>query len=253
MDTYVTDGSLEGLLCAVYEWFEKKPGKVLIKTNSDHQPDVFGLDVKIYNDNTKADRVWKGLQTKLSAGWLRKFYCAYLSELPEINFHLFEFACYIFGGPPDAAQNFGNEHVLKLAQTARMVEREKHRMEAFIRFRKTQDEHFYCSIDPDFNVMPLILNHFRNRYADQRWVIYDIRRHYGIYYDLEHTSEIHLDRQDEQNLKKPGAVAHDQMEDGYETLWKNYFRSANIAARKNTRLHVKHVPKRYWKYLPEKH
>ena len=35
-------------------------------------------------------------------------------------------------------------------------------------------------------------------------------------------------------------------------LDKNYFKSTNIVARKNTKLHTQHVPKRYWKYLTEK-
>ncbi|MGY0039832.1 DUF4130 domain-containing protein [Pedobacter sp. NJ-S-72] len=38
----------------------------------------------------------------------------------------------------------------------------------------------------------------------------------------------------------------------YAVLWKDYFKSTNIAARKNTKLHIQHVPKRYWKYLTEK-
>ena len=38
----------------------------------------------------------------------------------------------------------------------------------------------------------------------------------------------------------------------YETLWKDYFKSTNIEERVNMALHIKHVPKRYWKYLSEK-
>ena len=40
-------------------------------------------------------------------------------------------------------------------------------------------------VQPDFNVLPLIEKHFRERYADQRWLIYDVRRKYGLYYDLQ--------------------------------------------------------------------
>ncbi|MGK4566274.1 DUF4130 domain-containing protein [Flavobacterium sp. 3HN19-14] len=38
----------------------------------------------------------------------------------------------------------------------------------------------------------------------------------------------------------------------YALLWNDYFKSTNIPARKNMKLHLQHVPKRYWKYLTEK-
>ena len=131
------------------------------------------------------------------------------------------------------------------------MEREKHRMEAFIRFQKTADGLFYCGIDPDFNVIPLLANHFKNRYTDQQWIIYDIKRHYGIFYNLHTVEEIQMDI-DINLLKKSNQHMLDEQEALYADLWKNYFKSTNIVARKNTKLHTQHVPKRYWKYLTEK-
>jgi probable DNA metabolism protein len=48
------------------------------------------------------------------------------------------------------------------------------------------------------------------------------------------------------------SAIYDESELLYQMLWQQYFNSVNIAARKNTRLHLRHMPKRYWKYLPEK-
>ena len=249
---YLIDGSLESLLCAVFEWFERKPGKVLIRLESQHQPDAFTEVFHVPNDAKKADRVWTGLNKKLAKGWLRRFYCTFLSETPEAYANLFEFACYIFSSSNGAESNYGNAHVLAIAQTARKVEREKHRMEAFIRFQHTTDGMFYCGIDPDFNVLPLIMRHFKNRYADQQWIIYDLKRHYGLFYDLEKVEEIRMDEVARKTLHKPAENMLSEKEALYATLWKDYFKSTNIVARKNTKLHVQHVPKRYWKYLTEK-
>ena len=183
---------------------------------------------------------------------MRRFYCTFLSESTQAYNSLFEFTCYIFSNPAGAEANYGNPHVLAVAQTAKKVEREKHRMEAFIRFQLSADGIFYCGVDPDFNVLPLILNHFKNRYADQQWIIYDLKRHYGLYYNLEQVEEVSLNPEEEKNLNRPTAALQDGKENLYATLWKDYFKSTNIAARKNTKLHVQHVPKRYWKYLTEK-
>lgn len=249
---YIFDGSLAGLLSAVFEWFERKPGPIRLHTTAAYQPDAFTPALHITADPGKAGRVWKGLQARLPKDWMRRYYCAYLSELDTAYTALFEFSCYIFSSPPGAQHNYGHPDVLLLSQTARRVEREKHRMEAFIRFQHTADGIFYCGIEPDFNVLPLLLKHFRDRYAAQRWIIYDLKRKWGLYYDLEKTEEITMDLQ-EQALSGPEAAGLlNEKEELYALLWKDYFKSTNIPARKNTKLHVRHVPKRYWKYLTEK-
>jgi probable DNA metabolism protein len=248
---YIFDETLEGLLTAVFEWFERKPGEVTLKTEQTHQPSIFEPSLTIINSREKADRVWKGLNQKLNKVGMRKVYCAYLSDLPENYNTLFQFICYIFMHPAGADEDYGNKYVLAIAQIARKVEREKHRMEAFIRFQHTADGIFYCGIDPDFNVLPLIVNHFKNRYTDQKWIIYDLKRHYGLFYDLYKVEEIKLDAP-LANLKQPASNSLNEKEELYANLWKDYFKSTNIESRKNTKLHVQHVPKRYWKYLTEK-
>ena len=107
-------------------------------------------------------------------------------------------------------------------------------------------------IQPDFNVLPLIASHFKERYSDQRWLIYDVRRKYGLYYDLETVTEVHITFSENLNDKSVKENVYDQEEDLYQSLWQAYFDSVNIKARKNMKLHIQHMPKRYWKYLIEK-
>jgi len=250
--TYIYDGSLEALLTGVFEWFERKPGPVQLRNSNLHQPDAFLEEFTVNADRAKADRVWSALQKKLDRGWMRRIYCAFLSEQPDVQQHLFDLVCYLFQNEKGAENNFGNEHVLAVSQSAKKVEREKHRMEAFIRFQETAEGMFYCGIDPDFNVLPLISNHFRKRYADQQWIIYDLKRKYGLYYDLSTVEEIEMELSPEALKPNVGAGILSGKEELYALLWKDYFNSTNIPARKNTKLHVQHVPKRYWKYLTEK-
>lgn len=250
MTNYLFDGSLEGLLTAVFEWFERKSGETKLILEANHQPDAFSTALTIYTNREKADRVWSGLQKKLDKEWMRKLYCAYLSEIPEAFNSIFHFTSYLFHQPVGAEKNYGNPHVIAISRYAKSVEREKHRMEAFIRFKETKDGIFYCGIDPDFNVLPLIVKHFKDRYTDQHWLIYDLKRKYGLYYNLETVEEVNIDFKD--FAKSNPSTLLDPKEELYAILWKDYFKSTNIVSRKNTKLHVKHVPKRYWKYLTEK-
>lgn len=252
MVDYVFDGSFGGLLTAVFESFERKHPKVRLllqgRTN-----DLFGEVFEIYNSPDKAERVWKGLQKKAGAIGHQNYYKAFLSEDPVIFQHLFDYALYIFKHGEGHSRNYGNEHVLAISQMAHKVHREKHRMEAFIRFQKSSDGMFFALVAPDYNVLPLIVRHFKNRYADQAWLIYDEKRKYGIHYDLREVHEVKLDYIPVRDLSPAGAtIALDEKEALYTRLWKTYFKSTNIVERKNMKLHLQHVPKRYWRYLTEK-
>lgn len=254
MVTYIFDGSLEGLLTAVFEFYERKPGAVQLIEERLYQPAMLEEAFTVVNDEAKAKRVWTGLCKKLNAQWQQTFYRVYLAESTAAIQHLFDFACYIFDNPKGAESNFGNPHVIALSQIERKVSRERHRMKAFIRFQKTADGMYYAPIEPDFNVLPLIATFFKNRYADQQWIIYDVKRKYGLFYDLNKVHEItyeFVENIDTKKITLPTEVI-DAKEELTSLLWKDYFNSTNIPARKNMKLHIQHVPKRYWKYLNEK-
>ncbi|HEX8575688.1 MAG TPA: TIGR03915 family putative DNA repair protein [Flavobacterium sp.] len=253
MVIYIFDGSLEGLLTAIFEFYERKPRQVQLVAKAGFEPVFLEETLEIINDEAKAKRVWTGLCKKITPDWQNRFYKAYLSETPETFQHLFDFACYIFDNPKGAEQNFGHPSVIAISKMDKSVNRERHRMKAFIRFQETKDGIFYAPIEPDYNVLPLIEPFFRNRYADQKWIIYDLKRKYGLYYDLEKTEEIKFDYIPEikDNLSLPSDTLH-KKEEIYALLWNDYFKSTNIPARKNMKLHIQHVPKRYWKYLTEK-
>lgn len=254
MTTYVFDGSFEGLLTAVFEFYERKPGKIQLVSENNFHPKLLEETFKVLSDEVKARRVWTGLKKKISSDWQMRFYKTYLSETEESFQSLFDFSCYIFDNPKGAESNFGNASVLALSKMDKSVNREKHRMKAFIRFQETADGIFYAPIDPDYNVLPLISSFFKNRYADQKWIIYDVKRNYGLFYNLEEVQEIKLDYvplMKVNDLNLPAELLHEKQE-LYALLWNDYFKSTNIPARKNMKLHLQHVPKRYWKYLTEK-
>jgi len=249
MDIYVFDGTMEGLLTAIFEFYERKPKTIQLVSQQHFQPVLLDEVYEVTSDENKAQRVWQGLKKKIGAEWLLRFYKAYLSEDAATFQQLFQFSCYIFDSPTGAEKNFGHPAVLAVTQMEKSVNRERHRMTAFIRFEETIDGIFYAPIEPDFNVLPLISNFFKNRYADQRWIIYDLKRHFGLYYDLNKVEEIVLE--ETPNIKTPADLLYGK-EELYGLLWKDYFKSTNITARKNMKLHISHVPKRYWKYLTEK-
>lgn len=251
MTTLIYDGTFEGLLTAVFEIYEHKLTHVKLQKGEWYSSALFEEVIKITTDQRRAARVLKGLRQKLSNDSVQRLYMAYLSEVYNSENILVGYMRYAFDNEQNIEEDYGNRFVLKVSEIVQMVRRERHRMEAFVRFQKLSDGVFYAAVEPDFNVLPLLVKFFKDRYADQKWIIYDLKRKYGIYYDLHDVTYMELDFSD------PGDTAgitsfYCVDEEVYQHLWKNYFNSVNIVARKNMKLHIRHIPKRYWRHLTEK-
>ena len=246
------DGSFEGLLSAVFEIYEYKINDPFIVKQGMESGSLFGHMHKVESSPVKSKRVYQKLQEKLSPNALSQLYKTFLSEEKDIENSIYRYIAYVLASKGNVENNFAHPDVLLLQQTSRKVHREKHRMEAFVRFQLSKDGLYYCIIQPDFNVLPLISNHFEKRYADQRWLIYDSRRGYGLYYDLEKVEEVQMQFSENLNDKNFINSVIDEKEELYQKLWQQYFSSVNIAARKNMKLHIQHMPKRYWRWLTEK-
>lgn len=252
--TYVFDGSFDGLLSAVFDSFELKNPEVKVVSAEHHAPSFLIETHDVFTTDEKSERVWNGVKKKLGVQWCNRIYSVYLSELPEAFQHIFDFLRLIFTGGKGVESDFGHPAVIGLTQIERKVSRERHRMKAFIRFEKTIDGIFYAPIEPDFNVLPLVVGFFKDRFADQQWLIFDLRRKYGMFYDKEKVSPVSLEFADALKSESPFLPLEnlDEKEQLYGVLWKDYFKNTNIPARKNMKLHLQNVPKRYWKYLTEK-
>lgn len=252
MKTLLYDGSFEGFLCAVFDVYEYKYSDADIRTEKHYRGNLFEAVHTVHNTEQHSTRVWKGLQARLSNEATEGVYRAFLSEAEGIENTLLAYIRYAFASPQSIETDYSHPAVLQVTQTARKVWREKHRMEAFVRFQKTADGLYYALIEPSYNVLSLVATHFEKRYADQRWLIYDGVRRYGIYYDGETVSEVEIAFSEDTGKGKDAGAVYDESEAFYQQLWQQYFKSVNIAARRNTRLHLQHMPRRYWKHLTEK-
>ena len=252
MNIVTYDGSFEGLLTAFFEVYEYKIEQPCICKEGNISASLFGkIHHSIFNED-KSSRVYEKLKNTLSPNSFSKLYAVYLSEIKDIENILFRFVQLVLANKNSVENDYSHPDVLTVQQTDKKVHREKHRMEAFVRFQCTKDKLYYSIIQPDFNVLPLIKKHFEKRYADQRWLIYDSQRKYGLYYDLEKVEEVFINFGADLNNTASLKEIFDEKEEIYQTLWKQYFQSVNIKARKNMKLHIQHMPKRYWKYLVEK-
>ena len=100
-----------------------------------------------------------------------------------------------------------------------------------------------------------MVDHFRDRLGDQRWVVYDVGRSYGFYFDGQEVR--HVTFADDSPVVRlvDGRLDEELMDKDerlFQQLWKTYFKAICIKERWNPRKHRQDMPVRYWKYLTEK-
>ncbi len=77
---YTYDGTFEGFLTGVFDCYSRKDFPVDIQSRVGEQRQLFAEKRDIPTNSVKADRVWKGIQKKLSGNNNQLVFYAFLSE-----------------------------------------------------------------------------------------------------------------------------------------------------------------------------
>ncbi len=246
------DKTFEGLLTAVFDAYNRKtfPDKLLV--TGDIEPLFIEESFTVVTDTDKSDRVYRALKKKIMPVTFNMLTAVWLSETENCDELLFRYIRKTFDSKVSIEMNFTDVDVLQMRNLAKKVNTERHRLIEFVRFQKTADDIFFAPVSPDHNCLPLVIQHFTHRFADQKWIIYDTKRNYGFYYNLKTANEMTLENA---GMFPDGKIDRELMaedEQKFQKLWKQYFKSVTIRERINLKLHRQHLPKRYWKYLTEK-
>ena len=253
MTVFAYDHTFDGLLTCVYESFARKLIPQGITVNTAVQTGLFAQVVSIQTDILKADRVWMVMEKYGSKRSLRMLFTLFQTGLTELEMHIFHYIRLTLESKQNIELNFGNDSVLTLNQWYQKVRKEAMRVIQFTRFQKTLDDILFAPFDPLFDVIPLTVNHFKNRYRNEKWLIYDTKRKYGMYYNRKEVARVEL-KESPVNLHNgqlPQAVK-DKNDRLFELMWTTYYQSMTIEERRNMKLHRQFMPRRFWKYLPEK-
>lgn len=155
---------------------------------------------------------------------------------------LFRYIRKAIDAPTTIEFNLGDPDILETAKIWKKVNNERLRVMQFFRFQKAADGTYFAAIAPIYNVLPLVLPYAQDRFADQRWLIYDLKREYGYYYDRNDTIEVRFEEKDSHLLT--GLLSEDIMDKDeklFQSMWKEYFKSIAIKERLNPRLHRQHM------------
>ena len=161
------DGSFDGLLSTVFYVYACKyaPENVHI-THDAQDTDLFSRSETVTTSPERAQRVFKRLEQQIGRSGMVKLLYGFLIALPEMPDTFLRIVSLMLARPmrKDVLCDYGLYDVMQWAQWVKTVGHEKHRMEAFVRFEELADGLYLARIEPQYDVLPLITRHFRNRY-----------------------------------------------------------------------------------------
>jgi DNA polymerase len=131
--------------------------------------------------------------------------------------------------------------VMRLRVFERQVRHDEHRMHAYVRFRKIEDENgaqFVAWYQPEHHIVEATAAFFARRFAGQRWAILTPDR--SVFWDGTQLSF-------GDGVARADAPADDALED----LWRRYYASTFNPARVNMKVMQGHMPRKFWANLPE--
>lgn len=237
---YVYDGSFEGVLSVIFDAFSRMEVPDTIFTYDNEVMTLFDVH-DVETDENKAKRVAKWLRS-ISGECFSLMYNAFLTCAEEKERYMLLLAIEIHKRGKDAVFDVSNPavHILRKAVTHLKYESEHYK--GFVRFTEISGV-LVAEIQPKNIILPTILKHFEVRFPNEQYMIID-RTHKSILLHHAKGSEIFPYTEFELSPDSPSETA-------VKNLWRGFYDTVAIEARKNYRCRMGHMPKRYWACMTE--
>ena len=240
MTYYLVDGSEDCFFTAVFDAFKDRD--CIITSESDLQIGLGCEFTEVVCDGQKAERVKNKLNAldkhclEDIALLLRS--CECLKEQTA-----FDYIKLIVEKKRAVRDMLAIPTVMEMTNIRQKVTYEIHRMHGFLRFIENSEGVLYAPYSPDNDITDLLAPHFARRFANQRFVIHDIKRKKAALFDGDEIVMFDAD----------GAEIYlSEYQQHFEELWRQYYKSVNIESRPHEKQMKGYMPVRYWKFLPEK-
>jgi len=237
----VYDGSFEGFLTLVYEFYYAHLRPTTIEKKA---PSSLLLEelVQIQTDDEKATKVLAALKSKLSKKNFETILTIFMCDSRAFELDLLS---YIILGFRDQKQlaNINHSAIFNIHNLQKEYSSLAHRMYGFVRFEELEDGSLYARVETKFNILYPLAKHFSKRLNNQSFIIHDIPRALAFIH-----SEEFIGIREIVGFEEP-IVSRD--EEKFSRLWKHFFESVAIESRTNPKLQRQLVPLIYRTYMSE--
>lgn len=211
--------------------------------NGDLFSDIYSVEV----NTEKAGKVVKAIISKISEEAWYLVHMASEADSQEKGEIIYRFLILAFANGRKVLNAMSIPEVMGLHQLSRSVSRETQHLYGFLRFQELQNYILYARLVSKHHVGMFLAEHFQDRLPMEHWVIHDVERD---------EVWIHRAGEDWLYIRHPDFRQDPQMmlsssEYAFTEWWKTFTESVAILERRNPKLQMQMLPKRYWKYMPE--
>jgi probable DNA metabolism protein len=240
---YLYDGTLEGMLTAVFEAFRRKEEPLNVVQENDLQQSLLCSYVPILTNGALAERVRDGIARTLGERCYDTVKRVFLSEDENRGGVLVRYLLYTMRKGRKSCVHLAHPAVNAFELLLNQVNKEAHYMLQFVRFAQLDNGVYFSRIEPKASVVPLIMGHFAARFNIQPFMIHDARHHLTGVFDTQRWWLV-----DARDIQLPQQTA---VEDEYQALWQTFYDTIAIEERRNPTCQRNFMPKRFWGNLCE--
>ena len=181
LNLYYYDGSFNGFLTVLYD-VEYQGARVEELLKRESAPDALFPEPNYIPARIGcAEHIWEKLRASNYSA-LKTLYFAFMSEEKGIENVLLRFfrTCIKEGSTETDISYHAEFHGLR--RLANEVEKEKKTTERKLLIQESVGSPCVTAIRPKYNILPLISRYLRTRYRESEWVVFDLRRRYGLHH-----------------------------------------------------------------------
>lgn len=239
MEIIVYDGYFEGFLTAIFSSYNDL---FKIKIESEKDQISFLDQKKIKTDFEKAKRVEDSIKKNISGEFFYNIKIAFRSDYKNkdtIIARLIKLS-FLKG---EKIINSTNKYAIAFNKMLKNYGSEAHALKGLLRFKEIQEGFLFAQYESHNYILEDLSRHFLKRMPKEKFIIYDKNRKkafISIFGNVEVVKILNL------------FIEESDQEKFFKDLWIGFYDAISIKERKNKNLMISNMPKKYWKYLPEK-
>lgn len=255
MVLFQCEDSVDGIFTGIYDAWASRFGhaNVGLRIKGRMNLELFAEYRDVETDPEKAAKVARSIRRKMGMDAYQTIYQAALSaseEKAECIYRVVVRGMSANVPPRDARNliwNLQDGNVCRIFELSRKTGNEAHRYLQFVRFRELESGVLFSEIQAENYVLPLIGDHFADRFPNENFMIYDNGHNDCLIHGKARPWFILRDTE-------PDAGGKDRLsekEGELQELWKSFCHSISIEARENRSLQRQFWPLKFRKWMTE--
>ena len=184
----ICEGTPEGIFSAIYYAYEKKwnPNTTSVQLGEIENYELFAKYTQVETDYDKAHRVDRTIAKRfgdISYSYL--WYALYSKEKERGDAIYHTIARGLAKAYKGELVNYLQDpYVLAVSKMRQNVWSEAHHYMGFVRFKELKNRILYSEIEPKNHVLPIIADHFADRFPEENFMIRDSGRNLYIVHEM---------------------------------------------------------------------